>query len=318
MGAALAVAAFAAFGAVAVEPGAASHGSGATCEYVELGRPGADDNELRIHRNGGSTLIGRSGERIVVDSVSCTGRTPTVTNIDRIVILTQSTRGLRLDFKSGPLGPGASESGPGAEIEIILPLLPEEPTSARLTMTTGNGVNRMTFGRSGDDEVVNLNPKREGRKDVDIIFEEVPENSASATVYTRGGDDTIDARGTGIGGPSAMYLHVHTGNGDDRILGGLGYVYAHAEQKNGSDEYVAGARGSFLAPGAGPDVLRGGPGVDRLRPAGGRDDVRAGRGNDDIDSADDKVDEVRCGPGTDSVEADAEDILRDCESVSRG
>ena len=32
----------------------------------------------------------------------------------------------------------------------------------------------------------------------------------------------------------------------------------------------------------------------------------------------DMVDEVRCGAGSDTVEADPEDVLRDCEQVERG
>ena len=107
-----------AIGAVGVQPGVASHNSG-TCEYVELGSPGAADNEIRIRRQGGTTTLTRSGDRIVIEGITCTGGTPTVENIARIVILTQGRRDLRLDLADGPLAPGASETGPGAEIGIL-------------------------------------------------------------------------------------------------------------------------------------------------------------------------------------------------------
>ena len=44
--------------------------------------------------------------------------------------------------------------------------------------------------------------------------------------------------------------------------------------------------------------------------------VKSGPDDDpiyEIDSADGKVDQVHCGPGTDTVDADASDVLRDCE-----
>ena len=294
-----------------------SHRAATTCEYTELGRPGAADNELRIRTDGGRLSIGRSGEKILV-GLSCSGPTPTVRNLDRIVFLTQSSRSLRLDLTDGPLGPGASGGGPGSEIQILLPQLGENPTGASLTITTGKGSNTMTLGRRSDDEVVNLNPKRERRKDVDILFEEALASEASARILVGGGDDIVDARGTFIGTPSAMDLHVHTDLGDDKVFGGLGPVLVHSEDKDGQELFVAGAGTSAFSPGAGPDRVRGGPQSDILRPGYGRDNVRAGRGDDYISAFDEKVDVIRCGPGRDTVIADREDRLRDCESVQRG
>ena len=311
--AALAAAAVVASGALAVHPGIAA---GSSCEYLELGRPGPEDNEIRI-RDVGEVRIGRSGDRIVVSN-PCTGGTPTVNNIDRIVILESSSRSLRLNLKDGPLGPGASGGGPGSEIQILLPQIAENPTGASLHVLTGKGSNRMTLGRRGEDEVVNLNPKRERRKDADVIFEEVLASEATALLLVGGGDDIIDARGTSIGTPSALDLHVHTDLGDDTVYGGLGSALVHSEEKNGQELLVAGAGFSTFAPGAGADRVRGGPQADILRPGYGRDDVRAGRGDDHVSALDEKVDLIHCGPGRDSVIADRGDRLRDCEDVQRG
>ena len=258
LGIALMAAAATAIGAVGVQPGVASHNSG-TCEYVELGIPGAAGNEIRIRRNGGTTTLGRSGDRIVIEGMTCTGGTPTVENIDRIVILTQSRRDLRLELADGPLAPGASETGPGAEIGIVLPSTTETPRGSTLTVITGDGANAMTFGRQADDEVANLNPKRERRKDVDVLFEDVPLDDAYGDFYPGAGDDVMDARGTGIGRTSAMRIHIHPEEGDDRVFGGLAYMHAHLERKAGRDLYVAGRAGSLLGPGPGPDVRAGRP-----------------------------------------------------------
>lgn len=75
----------------------------------------------------------------------------------------------------------------------------------------------------------------------------------------------------------------------------------------------------------GDDALIGGPGNDRLIAGPGDDSVDAGSGADvvDLGEGDDTarvrdrlVDQVSCGPGTDSVVADAIDKLVGCETVS--
>ena len=46
---------------------------------------------------------------------------------------------------------------------------------------------------------------------------------------------------------------------------------------------------------------------------GGADGIASGPGDDTIDAHDNRRDRVYCGGGTDTVYADAFDILRDCE-----
>lgn len=70
-----------------------------------------------------------------------------------------------------------------------------------------------------------------------------------------------------------------------------------------------------LTGGTGEDALYGGDGDDVLVGGAGFDILDGGTGNDTINSRDGAVDRVRCGPGTDTVVADAGDALTDCESV---
>lgn len=68
----------------------------------------------------------------------------------------------------------------------------------------------------------------------------------------------------------------------------------------------------------GDDCLRGGPGNDRLAGGAGRNKLLGETGNDSINSANGEPDAVNCGPGNDTVVADADDSLVGCERVTRG
>ena len=78
-----------------------------------------------------------------------------------------------------------------------------------------------------------------------------------------------------------------------------------------------------LAGGAGDEVICAFGGGDTLSGGGGRDAVLGGEGDDTIDVADAEADAlVDCGPGTDTVNADAEStdpaaIFVGCETVNR-
>jgi Ca2+-binding RTX toxin-like protein len=57
-------------------------------------------------------------------------------------------------------------------------------------------------------------------------------------------------------------------------------------------------------------------GGDTIDPGPGVDIVTSGAGDDNIDSNDGFGDSIRCGPGNDTVHADAFDSLTDCENVT--
>ena len=102
------------------------------------------------------------------------------------------------------------------------------------------------------------------------------------------------------------------GNGDDDLNGG-----------DGTDKLDGGPGNDHLDGGFGDDTIVGGPGQDRIS-----GDLAAGDcgpiwckypyGNDTIDARDGEVDSIVCGAGTDTVLADAGDVVdRDCENVTR-
>ena len=76
------------------------------------------------------------------------------------------------------------------------------------------------------------------------------------------------------------------------------------------------------------DSLDGGAGNDRLDGSEGRDTMHGGEGNDyvqdyfgndHIDAIDGEHDEIYCGPGEDTVEADTIDTIENpdqCETVN--
>jgi len=153
------------------------------------------------------------------------------------------------------------------------------------------------------------------------------------------GDDVL--RGSGA---SRSLFRYSGGDGDDRMIGGLGSdIFLEGPAANGSDvfrsdtgdrryedrvvyrERVHGVRADLdgdaddgepgerdrigpgvesIIGGAGPDRLVGNASANVLRGAGGNDRLRGGRGRDEID----------CGRGFDTVLRDAFDMLRgNCE-----
>lgn len=104
--------------------------------------------------------------------------------------------------------------------------------------------------------------------------------------------------------------------------------------RGGNDSLLAGdASGDVLDGGVGDDDLSGGYGDDTLTGGPGRDtiagdrparcneihcDIGGGFGNDVIEARDGEIDSISCGPGTDRVRADANDVVAaDCEQVDR-
>jgi Ca2+-binding RTX toxin-like protein len=155
------------------------------------------------------------------------------------------------------------------------------------------------------------------------------------------GDDTLD----GAGGADQVF----GGVGNDMLLGGSGSDTLAGE--DGNDNLQGGTEADGLNGGDGNDLLDGGPGNDILTggpgddaaiyasrskdvdvtmdgadndgESGERDQIRltvestkTGAGNDSINVRDGLKGEVSCGRGTDSVIADATDVIAsDCEQT---
>jgi RTX calcium-binding nonapeptide repeat (4 copies)/Thrombospondin type 3 repeat len=112
--------------------------------------------------------------------------------------------------------------------------------------------------------------------------------------------------------------------GNDRLSGGFGGDVLSGgtgnDRLSGDDDAdsLAGSAGrDSLSGGTGNDRLSGGAGGDRLNGGQGRNTLSGGAGADRISAANGRRETVNCGPGRDSVLADAADRLRACESVRR-
>ena len=182
-------------------------------------------------------------------------------------------------------------------------VLPEAYLASRmLTLSTGRIVitSYLADPGSGDEwywlsqlcgtdslcEGVDISVTQDGTSGPDVI-----EGSYSLDgMDGMGGADRIFGRGS----PD----HINGGSGADKLFG-----------EEGAD---------YLAGGAGPDALHGGAGNDRLIGGAGRDTILGQSGNDIIKVRRGGVDTVRCGAGTDTVNADTRDrIKRDCEIIRR-
>jgi Ca2+-binding RTX toxin-like protein len=103
-------------------------------------------------------------------------------------------------------------------------------------------------------------------------------------------------------------------SGTDRIFAGAGNDIVLGQ--GGNDILVGGDGSDRIGGGPGDDVVHGYAGNDSLVGGPGRDELRGGPGNDRIVSKDGVPDRVSCGPGNDTVQRDAADIVAaDCETV---
>ena len=133
------------------------------------------------------------------------------------------------------------------------------------------------------------------------------------TITGFGGDDTlfgdmcgnqrrVSAAHVEIGGNDIMF----GGAGDDRMFGSAGR------------DTLAGNEGDdTLVGGVGKDVLIAGAGNDTLRGGAGKNSYNAGSGNDRIFAANRRRENVSCGSGRDTVNADQADRVNGCERVRR-
>jgi len=86
----------------------------------------------------------------------------------------------------------------------------------------------------------------------------------------------------------------------------------------GAPEIMRGGGGNdTISGGGGADTLYGDAGNDRLDGGTGRDKLFGGSGKDVILAADGAVDTIDCGAGIDTIQADRNDVVRNCEKVTR-
>ncbi len=86
----------------------------------------------------------------------------------------------------------------------------------------------------------------------------------------------------------------------------------------GADRLTGGPAGDQLSGDDGDDTLAGGPGNDTVVGGIGVDELAGDAGDDDLRARDGIQDLVRCGTGSDKVDADTlDEVDSDCESVVR-
>jgi hypothetical protein len=108
-----------------------------------------------------------------------------------------------------------------------------------------------------------------------------------------------------VGGPGVDRLT--TAGGTDSVAG-----------DDGDDVITTGAGDDQVNAGDGDDEVDAGLGNDVVEAGLGADAVAGGDGDDDLRARDGIADAVRCGAGTDTVEADTlDDVALDCETVHR-
>lgn len=287
----------------------------------------------------GSATVARAGREIVVAGMSaCTG-SPTVDNVDAIVV--RGTAGSELvEFRLGDGGfaPGKTPEGSGSsEIEI--------------TVDLGVGGDEVLLEAGLEDDVLALGSAGadvNGDDDVDFTFAGVER------LRMRGGDgdDVISGAGGGpTGRETELPLSLYGEDGDDRLVGGL--AGDMLEGGSGNDQFTTLARKD------GPDTYVGDTGVDLMSYAsrrrslvislnsfgtdgeelefdnvwndienvvGGKASdqiiaprsslnvIRGGRGNDMINVIDFRPGDVANGEGgRDTCEVDAGDSRKKCE-----
>lgn len=115
-------------------------------------------------------------------------------------------------------------------------------------------------------------------------------------------------------GASSSGVHEGT-RGDDTLTGSGGDDVIIG--KAGDDRLRGLGANDTLVGGAGRDRLTGGSGHDTLVAGPGRDRLMGGRGDDTVNSRDRARETARCGPGWDTVVADANGVVpASCEQAS--
>ncbi|HEY6762441.1 MAG TPA: calcium-binding protein [Baekduia sp.] len=195
-------------------------------------------------------------------------------------------------LKSDPMEEHSADvidGGPGRD--SITDWMRGDPATEQLVTVTLDGVADDGFPGEGDN-VTNM---------------ELVESYGSLRYVGTDGDDIASA--SEVGNRAEL-----TGKGGNDQLKGT----------DADDAIDGGAGGDTITGGYGNDTIVGGPGPDKI--VGDRDgrcnemrcDLSPGSSSDTIDAADGEVDNVSCGPGQDTVKADAADVVApDCETVTR-
>jgi hypothetical protein len=214
-------------------------------------------------------------------------------------------------------GSGADHIAGGAGDDVLRPDEAEDPSAD------------VVDGGPGTDTV-------EGDYSSRFRSSSLPPEALSFT-FAGGADDGRPGENDDL--RSIERLSVHSGG---RFVGSDAGEYVKLVQTGQPGELIGNGGDDDLNAGDGPDKLDGGPGNDHLDGGFGDDVITGGPGqdrisgdlaggdcgplwckypygNDTINAQDGEVDTIVCGFGTDTVIADAADVVdKDCETVTRG
>jgi Ca2+-binding RTX toxin-like protein len=185
--------------------------------------------------------------------------------------------------------PDVIDGGPGRD--SITDWMNGDPSTAPVPTVTLDGVADDGFPGEGDN-VTNM---------------EIVESYGALRYVGTDGDDV------GLAAEVGSKADLSGRGGNDQLRG-----------TDGDDRIDGGAGNDDLQGGYGNDTIVGGPGQDKI--VADRDgrcnemhcDLSPGSSSDTIDAVDGEVDNISCGPGQDTVKADAADVVApDCETVQR-
>ena len=232
-----------------------------SCEYDGVTQGAVADDDADVHgdarrSSGGAIWFGETPE-------PCGAATTTNTDSISIEGSVGTSETLVIDQRGGFFGPGATPESNTPEIEITTSL---GDTTDRVIVYGTEGHDFMAAGQNG------VATSSDG--DVDITF---APNTFNLEFHLLGGDDHVDARGTGGAGLIFLGPLVLTGGeGDETLLRG----------GSASDVIDGGAGADLIDAQGGDDTLRGGPGNDKMTGGGGNDSIDGGSGSDTMNGND--------------------------------
>jgi Ca2+-binding RTX toxin-like protein len=226
---------------------------------------------------GGSATLDVVGGVIRFGAVPTACGLATATNTDSISIAGSvgTTERLTLDQRTGLFGPGKTPEFNVPEIEIATTLGDATDTMI-LILTEGNDV--VAAGQNG------LSLNTDG--DLDIT---VSPGAFPLEFYALGGNDIVNARGSGGAGLHFLGpVVIEGGDGDDTLRGSsepdeiTGGVGNDRLEGDASADLIDGGPGNdSISAGDGPDTATGGPGSDTFSMSDGNDTVYANDGEAD-------------------------------------
>ena len=156
----------------------------------------------------------------------------------------------------------------------------------------GGAANDWLWGSSGDDYL-------EGGLGADL---------------TNGGDGWDVADFSARTAAVTVTLDGTAGDGQAGENDNVSYTVDEVRGGSGNDSITGGSAANSLKGNAGNDTLTGGAGDDTIEGGPGQDSLAGGDGNDALRGRDGSADQITCGAGADSADADPIDaIAADCE-----